>query len=55
MAAVTDDPLWLTCAFHAEVTFCPPFHDHVAVQEVTAGPPFVTVTVAVKPVFHWFT
>jgi hypothetical protein len=55
LTAVTCAPLWLTCAFHAEVTCWLPGHDQVAVHELIAGPPLVTVTSAVKPVFHWFT
>ena len=54
LAAVTCCPLWLSCAFHPEVTCWFPLHDQVAVQALTAGPPLVTVTSAVKPVLHWF-
>jgi hypothetical protein len=55
LAALTCCPLWLACAFQAEVTCWFPLHDQVAVQALTAGPLFVTVTSAVKPVLHWFT
>jgi hypothetical protein len=51
---VTDWPVWATTAFQAEVTCWFPVQDQVAVQAVTAGPPLVTVTLAVKPVDHWF-
>jgi hypothetical protein len=54
LAAVTCWPLWLSCAFHPDVTCCVPVHDHVAVHADTAGPPLVTVTLAVNPVLHWF-
>jgi hypothetical protein len=54
LTAVTCSPLWLTCALHPEVTCWLPAQVQVAVHAVTAGPSFVTVTVAVKPVFHWF-
>jgi hypothetical protein len=52
---VTAEPLWPTWAFQAEVTAWVPVKDQVAVQEVTAGPPLVTVTLAVNPPVHWFT
>jgi len=54
LTALAADPLWVTCALQAEVTFWFPVQVQVAVQALTAGPSFVTVTLAVKPVSHWF-
>ena len=53
--AVTADPLTLTTAFHALVTVCPAGSAYVSVQPFTVDVPvLVTVTSAVKPVFHAF-
>ena len=50
--AVTAVPLWVTVAFHAEVTVWPPVNDQVNVQLDSASPVFVTVTFATKPPDH---
>src|SRR3954452_188701 len=52
LLAATEVPLWLTCAFQAEVTCWPGANAQVNFQLVTWGPELMTVTCAVKPPAH---
>jgi len=51
--AVTVDPLWVTVAFHAEVTACPSANDHDIVQPFSGSPTLVSATFATNPPGHW--
>jgi hypothetical protein len=54
LAAVTDEPLWLTEAFQADVTFWPESGNvQATVQFDTASPVLVRSTFATKPPPHW--
>jgi hypothetical protein len=50
---VTWEPLWLTLAFQAEVTVCPPEYVQVRVQPFRASPVLFSVTLPTKPPAHW--
>ncbi|CAM5623270.1 hypothetical protein SGRIM128S_05413 [Streptomyces griseomycini] len=51
---MTFAPDWVTLAFQPLVIFWLPAYDHFTAHDDLAAPLLVTVTDAVKPVFHWF-
>ncbi len=55
LTALTAAPVWVSFAFHAEVTFWSPPKVHRRSQPEIAGPRLVTLTEAVNPPLHWLT
>lgn len=55
LAAVTSAPLVWNSAFHPWVIRSPEGKRQLRVQPLTGSPRLVTVTVPVKPSFHWLT
>jgi hypothetical protein len=53
LVAVTWEPLWVTVAFQALVSCWFPGQVQRTVQPLIGEEPALTVTVAVKPEFHW--